>query len=62
MNIETTKKFKVGDKAIITGRNTHWFKIGEEVVIQRVNSSSYKCSNGNDFWFVDESELKSIED
>ena len=54
-----TNKFKVGDKARITGNtNSHHFEVGEVVEVVGIGSLTYHCANNEKGkWFVKEHDL-----
>lgn len=59
-----TNKFKVGDKAKITGNtNSHKFKIGEIVILDEFNVATWRCYDldRRDYWYVKESEMEPYE-
>ena len=57
-------KFKVGDKVkIVENQADHGFKIGEIVEIVKMDDTEvpYRCSNGEENWWVREEDIKLAE-
>lgn len=58
-------KYKLRDKVEIKktgyGGGGHRFKKGDIVTITRVSSEYYKASKGEEYWFIDDSDLKFIQ-
>ncbi len=66
-------KFKVGDTAIVTTESekpsSHKFKIGQSVLVKEIFlpdqngiDGHYMCTSGDDFWFMNDTELKPVEE